>query len=518
MDVQHFLAVNMMVVSALAILLSLMQSGLRAGKLWIAVNLLVIAVGLAALQFAPVSAGSIVACVFVPLVVSPFLLGQLMHRAVLKGNMGSAAILGRVLAILHPTRQFRLNAAVTSALSRQTVPEQLAAFEEIAADANPAERITIRGYALRAQNDWQGLLEHFREHRDEIAGVGSLEVRALGELGRLDEMVQAYELAAPRLNPYDMLEARLFLLANGGRPDAVQDLLKGPLAALGDDAKAYWTSIALRASGAPLATWQEPLRTTLAKSRNKLFKARAERTLNATVIDPASALSPRAAAIVDNVAQRMQQTNSPPKPGLLTTPVTYILLAAIGLVYVLEEMRGGAEVLRVLVDMGAMWPPYVERRGEWWRLITAIFLHLGWLHTLVNAFMLWVLGRPCELSLGSLRMLLVYLLGGVASTGFVLWLALAGYTEPAVLIGASGAIMALFGAIVAHRLVSWLRWRDPLDKRALVLFPAILALQIAVDLATPQVSLAAHASGFVAGFLIGLLMVLPLREPRRVPG
>ena len=225
----------------------------------------------------------------------------------------------------------------------------------------------------------------------------------------------------------------------------VQDLLKGPLAALGDDAKAYWTSIALRGAGAPLATWQEPLRNTLAKSRNKLFKARAERTLNAPVIDAAAALSPRAASIVDNVAQRMQQTNSPTRSGLLTTPVTYILLVAIGLVYVLEEMRGGAENLRVLVDMGAMWPPYVEQRGEWWRLITAIFLHLGWLHTLVNAFMLWVLGRPCELSLGSIPMLLVYLLGGVASTGFVLWLALAGYTDPAVLIGASGAIMALFG-------------------------------------------------------------------------
>ena len=76
--------------------------------------------------------------------------------------------------------------------------------------------------------------------------------------------------------------------------------------------------------------------------------------------------------------------------------------------------------------------------------------------------------------------------------------------------------MALFGAIVAHRLVSWLRWRDPMDKRALILLPAILVLQIAADLASPQVSLAAHVSGFFAGLAIGLVLTLTMREHRRV--
>jgi rhomboid protease GluP len=196
--------------------------------------------------------------------------------------------------------------------------------------------------------------------------------------------------------------------------------------------------------------------------------------------------------------------------------VTWLMIAAIGIVYMVAETHGGSESLRVLVDMGALWPPYVEVRGEWWRLLTALFLHLGPLHLGVNAFMLWVLGRPAEQTYGSLRMLLLYLLGGVASTAFVLWLALSGLTEPSVLIGASGAVMAVFGAIVAHRLVSWLRWHDPVDKRALILLPAILVLQVAADLASPQVSLAAHASGFIAGLVIGLALTMTMRMHRRM--
>ena len=514
MDVQHFLAVNTMVISALAIIMSMMQTGTKNNLLWLAVNGLVVATGLVAMYMFPRSAGTIVSAVFCPLVMAPFLLSNLTQRAMLKGNLRSAALFGQVLAVLHPTRHVRLNSALTGAHARATPAEQVAALQTIAADASPAERIAIQGHMLWANNDWQGLLDHFRAHRDEIVSVGSLEVRALGELGRTEEMLAAYENTKLELNGFDLQEAQLFVLAYGGRPAEVAVMLQGSLAGLGEEAKAYWTAIASRASGAAAQDWQTPLRKAADASRNATFKARAARQLAMPAHVASETLSPRALSIIDATAHRVTQVAPVKRNWLLAAPLTYLLLALIVAVYAMEELRGGSEDLRVLVDMGAMWPPYVERRGEWWRLGTALFLHLGPLHTGVNALMLYVLGRPCEQSYGSLRMLVIYVLGGLASSGFVLWLALSGYAEPAVLIGASGAIMGLFGALVARRLVSWLRYRDPVDRRTLVLLPAILLLQLAADLSSPQVSLAAHASGFVAGLLIGMVLSFATREAR----
>jgi rhomboid protease GluP len=516
MDLQHFLAVNMMVISALAILMSLMQAGAGRNLLWLAVNGLVVLVGLAALRLIPQSAGSIVGAVFAPLVAAPFVLGLLNQRAALRGQQRRAALYARLLALVHPSRHMRLTSAMTSAWAKPTVAAQVAAMAAMLTDCSPGERISIEGQMLRAKGDWQGLLDHFRNHQGDIAGVGALEIRALAELGRLDAMAEAYEATRSRLSGQDLLEAQLVVLAFGGRPDAVATLLNGPLAALGQHIKTYWTAVARCAAGAG-ETWREPLHKLLAGAPDEPFRRRVERLL-ASPPTPAASMGLRSQAIVDGAIQRVREAEAPRRSSLLAAPITWLLILAICAVYVAAEMRGGSENLRVLVEMGAMWPPYVERRGEWWRLVTALFLHLGPLHLGVNALMLWVLGRAAEQAYGSLAMLLVYLAGGIASTGFVLWLAWSRYTEPAVLIGASGAVMALFGGIVAHRLVSWLSWRDPVDRRAVILLPAILVLQIAADLASPQVSLAAHVSGFVAGLVLGLPLAMAVRGRSRSPG
>ena len=143
--------------------------------------------------------------------------------------------------------------------------------------------------------------------------------------------------------------------------------------------------------------------------------------------------------------------------------------------------------------------------------MTALFLHWGPLHAGINALMLVMLGRLCERAFGSLRMALIYGVGGIASTGFVLWLTMS-QRDPPVLVGASGAIMALFGAIAGRSMLNWLRYRDVLDGRNLMMLLLIVVVQVAADIATPQVSLAAHASGFITGLIVAVLIGL---MPRR---
>jgi rhomboid protease GluP len=97
---------------------------------------------------------------------------------------------------------------------------------------------------------------------------------------------------------------------------------------------------------------------------------------------------------------------------------------------------------RTLLDFGAKWGPYIAM-GQWWRLITAGFLHGGLLHILMNSWVLFDLGAQVEENFGTARYLVFYFVSTV--TGF-----LASYYGSASLsIGASAGIFGLIGAMIA---------------------------------------------------------------------
>jgi rhomboid protease GluP len=125
-------------------------------------------------------------------------------------------------------------------------------------------------------------------------------------------------------------------------------------------------------------------------------------------------------------------------------------------------------------------------------------LHLGF-----NLFALYVLGPPLERSIGTIRFVVCYMISGLASGAGVLGLTLMDLVQPAQLIGASGSIMGIVGAwagfLMRHR-------HAPYAKQRLANVAMIVAIQIAFDLSTPQVSMAAHLCGLIAGFLVGLIL------------
>ena len=98
----------------------------------------------------------------------------------------------------------------------------------------------------------------------------------------------------------------------------------------------------------------------------------------------------------------------------------------------------------VLYYFGAKESLAVLGRGQWWRLVTAGFLHGGLVHILMNSWALYDLGAQAELAYGTARMLVFYLVSSAA--GFLascLW-------TPALSIGASAAIFGLIGAMIAY--------------------------------------------------------------------
>ncbi len=176
-----------------------------------------------------------------------------------------------------------------------------------------------------------------------------------------------------------------------------------------------------------------------------------------------------------------------------------------------ETCMGGGTDPRVLYRLGALLPPAV-RAGEWWRMITAAFLHFGALHLTMNMLGLWILGPFVEFALGFRRFVLVFLLTGIGSMAVIM--ALSSTDDPQSLtVGASGGIMGLVGATGALMLRGWLLEGAHVAKRRLVLVLMIVAMQTLFDSVVPQVSMTAHLSGTVIGFAATMLLQHRFKSP-----
>ncbi len=146
--------------------------------------------------------------------------------------------------------------------------------------------------------------------------------------------------------------------------------------------------------------------------------------------------------------------------------------------------------------------------GNWWVLVTAVFLHGGILHILFN--MLWVrdLGPQTEYLFGPHKMLVIFILSGIAGNLVAVFTPLVANTflgtqMPLVpVIGASGAVFGLMGAIIAFG-----KKRGGLFGRQLVRQMGMWALiLIVMGFLLPGVSNAAHIGGFIGGFIIGQIL------------
>jgi membrane associated rhomboid family serine protease len=145
---------------------------------------------------------------------------------------------------------------------------------------------------------------------------------------------------------------------------------------------------------------------------------------------------------------------------------TWILLGIIVIVFIIETLIGGSTETDVLIRLGAKVTPLVAA-GEYWRLLTAMFLHIGIVHVLFNGYALVAIGTELERILGWRRFLAIYLLsglfGGLASYAFIASLSAGASGAIFGIIGALAAFFALVGGIALVTLVQ----RDSLDSHLL---------------------------------------------------
>jgi membrane associated rhomboid family serine protease len=131
--------------------------------------------------------------------------------------------------------------------------------------------------------------------------------------------------------------------------------------------------------------------------------------------------------------------------------------------------------------------------GEWWRLVTAAFLHGNLLHLGMNMLMLWWIGGPVEEALGRGRFLALYVVSALAGSAGALLLSPTSFT-----VGASGAIFGILGAA----LVFERQGLHVLGGSAL----SIIVLNLVLTFAVPNISIGGHLGGLVGGALCGLAL------------
>ena len=160
----------------------------------------------------------------------------------------------------------------------------------------------------------------------------------------------------------------------------------------------------------------------------------------------------------------------------------------------------GDPSMQTLVDFGAKYAPLIFYRGEWWRLITAAFLHGGLLHILMNSWVLFDLGPQVNQAFGTPRFLSIYFVSSV--TGYLASL----YWSPSVSIGASAGLCGLIGAMIAlgtrdrsavgaamrRQYIQWMVY--------LLIFGLLPGLNI---------DNAAHIGGLAGGFVVAYLAGTP---------
>ena len=204
---------------------------------------------------------------------------------------------------------------------------------------------------------------------------------------------------------------------------------------------------------------------------------------------------------------------------LRATPVTKILLIAMAIGYLWElVIAGGPGSLfngpgfEALIDAGALVPysggTVAEPAGgivggEWWRLLSSMFLHAGLIHLGLNAYVLWIFGVEIERQIGRLSTLAVFLVTGVfagaASYAFA--------DRFAIAVGASGAIFGLVGAFIAY---NYLRRHHVMAQARLRGALTMLLINLVIGFSIPAIDWRAHLGGLVAGLVAGFA-VDPLR-------
>lgn len=175
--------------------------------------------------------------------------------------------------------------------------------------------------------------------------------------------------------------------------------------------------------------------------------------------------------------------------------ITYFILAINILIFILTELAGGSTNRDVLIEFGAK-DNLLIWSGEYWRLLTPIFLHIGISHLIFNSWALYVFGPTVEMMFGKIKFIIIYLIAGL--TGSILSVIM----TPSLSAGASGAIFGLMGAMFYFSY----HFRHIINRNFVINLLLMLGINIFFGFTTPGIDNYAHLGGLTGGLLTSAVL------------
>ncbi len=191
------------------------------------------------------------------------------------------------------------------------------------------------------------------------------------------------------------------------------------------------------------------------------------------------------------------------KATFLQHKITYTLIAfnIVGYLFTAFFSQSIIDMdIEVLAHAGAIYGPATVLYEEWWRLITAMFLHGGMTHLLMNMFSLYLIGRGVEAYFDTKSYLGIYFVSGILG-GLVSIV----MHPVSVGVGASGAIFGIFGAMAGF----FMAHREKIEahtKAFMKDFGMIIGLNLVIGFFIPAVDVSAHIGGLIVGFVGGYMI------------
>jgi rhomboid protease GluP len=195
------------------------------------------------------------------------------------------------------------------------------------------------------------------------------------------------------------------------------------------------------------------------------------------------------------------------KPRKAPIWITWVLMSINIAIWVSMEIKGSSLDIETLIGSGAMSFPLVVIEGEYYRLVTAMFLHIGAVHLFHNMFSLYIFGYRLERYLKVWQYMVVYLGSGLLGSLMSLGGAYITGMYP-VAAGASGAVYGLIGSL----LVVTNKIKKPIDGVSSYILWVMFGIGIIFSVLTPNVDTLAHIGGFAGGIMLTHKLLKPAQK------
>ncbi|RHW49611.1 rhomboid family intramembrane serine protease [Bombilactobacillus bombi] len=180
---------------------------------------------------------------------------------------------------------------------------------------------------------------------------------------------------------------------------------------------------------------------------------------------------------------------------------TYVILIIQLVVFGWEIFKGGSQNIAALLASGAKVNSLVAQ-GEWWRLVTPIFVHIGWQHILINSLTLYFMGQQLEFLYGPLKFSIIYLLSGIGGN----LMSFAFGSQNSISAGASTSLFGLFGLYVALGIIFK---NNQVIRQWSQQFLILIVFNLVADIFIGDIDIWGHVGGALVGFLVGWIITIP---------